>query len=392
MTDEPEGAAATRGEEARKALLDGDAARAIAALEALATDDPDDDATWLDLGLAYASVERWRDAAGALARAVDLDGTIAASRLAYGRALARSGKLDDAAFQLLQASRLAPDDGGVLRELGVVFYDKRLFDKAAQWLERAAKADPADARAPYALGLAHEGRRDIAQAIAAYCEAVRRDGRLVDARHTLADALASIGEHEAAIAELEAILAFDRSNEAVAHNRDVLARALADMRGRRLLGKHAREVEASALVQEGGLRVRGQAPTEDGGRVVRYGAPLVELDVAYGPAGDVRALTLVLTDPARAARAEDDTFQVTIITNEGRRGVVDYGTAATLTFLREALGCPLTHASELYARLLAERAPIEWGGVRLAFVTSPREGRPHDERHGILVSLQEQAG
>src|SRR6185503_10969689 len=130
------------------------------------------------------------------------------SRLAYARALAKVGKLDDAAFQLLRAHKLDESDGRVLYELGVVFYDKRLFDKAEGFLSRAVETStgPGCARALYALGLTHEAKKDIAAAIADYRGAIAADPRLTDARRTLADALATIGEHERAVDELTALL------------------------------------------------------------------------------------------------------------------------------------------------------------------------------------------
>src|SRR5262249_32415187 len=156
-----------------------------------------------------------------LRNAVDLDGSVVDARLAYARALVKVKRLDDAAFQLLQAAKIDEGDARVLKELGVVFYDKRLFDKAATWLAKAAEAAPDDARSAYALGLAHEARRDMGAALAGYREAVRRDPKFADARRTLADALASMGEHERAIAEIDELLKIDRTSEQAAHNREV---------------------------------------------------------------------------------------------------------------------------------------------------------------------------
>jgi tetratricopeptide (TPR) repeat protein len=365
-------------------LVKGDTAGGISDLKAFLEAEPEDQEAWLELGAAYASIEHHAQAADALREAVDLDGDDADARLAYARALVRLGKLDDAAFQLQKAAAIDPPDPRALRELGVVFYDKRLYDKAAAWLAKAVAAAPSDARAHYALGLAHEARKDTGAALAAYRAAVRADPAFVDARLTLADALAGMGEHEGAIAELEALLAVDRSNEAAAHNRDVLSRALAEMRKSRLLGKGQKELEASALFTEGAFRSKG--PVESTGTAtptLRYTAPLVEVYAALDADHAVDSLLLVLTDPERAARAEDDTFKVTVLAADGRRAPADFATAVTLTFLREALGCPMTHASELYARLLAGAAEVEWGGAVLAFDSVPRPDRPSEQRHGV---------
>lgn len=384
----------TPPEELRARAIDllskGDTAGGISDLKEYLEAEPEDDGAWLALGTAYAAITHWTDAAKALARAVQLDGNVVDARLAYARALVRLGRLDDAAFQLLQGARREPPDPRVLRELGVVFYDKRLYDKAARWLAQAVEAAPDDARAAYALGLAHEARRDIAAAIAAYREAVRRDPAHADARLTLADALASIGEHEQAIAELEALLSSEHRNEQAAQNREVLRHALDEMRASRLLGKAERELERSALVTEAKLRRRGPVePAQEGVEVVRYTAPLLELYATLAGGGaeaSIQALHLVLTDPARAARSEDDTFKVTVIAKDGRHEPVDLATAASLTFLREALGCPMTQASAIYARLLQGSGPVEWGGATARFASLPRPDKPAEERHGIRVA------
>jgi len=367
----------------------GDTAGAISDLREYVAAEPDDERAWLELGTAYAAIDHWPDAAAALAESVKLDGGVVDARLAYARALHCLNKIDDAAFQLLQAAKVDAHDARVLKELGIVFYERRLYDKAAHWLERAAAAAPGDARASYALGLAHEARKDVGAAVAAYREALHRDPTLGDAHKTLADLLASMGEHEQAIHELEALLGIERSNEQAAHNRDVLVRALAEMRSRRLLGKTERELEASALVNEGQLKRKGRVPTEDeGSECVRYAAPLAELWVTCGADKIVRALMLVLPHPETAATTADDTFRVTVVGQDGRHVAANYATAISLTFLREALGCPMTHASELYGRLLRGEGGVEWGGASLEFASVPRPDKPSESRHGIVVKAK----
>jgi tetratricopeptide (TPR) repeat protein len=371
--------------QAKDLLMKGDTGGGITDLKEYLKAEPEDAEAWLELGTAYTSVQHWVQAADALREAVGLDGALVEARLAYARALVQLKKLDLAAFQLLQAAKIEPPDPRVQKELGIVFYDKKLYDKAVTWLSQATALDPTDARAHYALGLAHEARRDMGAAVASYREAVRRDPGLADAHQTLADALASMGEHEGAIAALSALLEIERSNEQAAHNRDVLLRALEEMRHHRLLGKGQRELEASALISEGGFRKKG--PVEASALTVRYTAPLVELYATFDAAHAIEALLLVLTDPDRAARAEDDTFKVTVIAKDGHREPVNFATAVTLTFLREALGCPMTQASELYARLLGGEAEVSWGGATLGFDSIPRPDKPSERRHGVRVSL-----
>jgi hypothetical protein len=123
-----------------------------------------------------------------------------------------------------------------------------------------------------------------------------------------------------------------------------------------------------------------------GSLTLRYLAPLVEVWATLDEEHAIASLILVLTDPDRAARAEDDTFKVTVVAKDGRREPANFATAITLTFLREALGCPMTQASELYARLLGGEASVEWGGATLAFDSVPRPDKPSERRHGVRVS------
>src|SRR5262249_31399446 len=158
------------------------------------------------------------------------------------------------------------------------------------------------------------------------------------------------------------LLAIERSNEEAARNRDVLMRALEEMHRQRLLGKGQKDLEASALVSEGGLRKKGPVEGSEA-LTVRYAAPLVELYATFEADHAIESVLLVFTDPARAAAEEDDKFKVTVVSKEGQRQPVNFATAASITFLREALGCPMTHAGEIYARVLAGEPAVEWGGA-----------------------------
>jgi cytochrome c-type biogenesis protein CcmH/NrfG len=372
--------------------LEGDVEGALGELGQILENAPEDEAAWLTLGMVQSSAGRWREASEALARAVELDGDVVAARLAFARALEKSGKLDDAAFQLLKAERLAPGDVKPLKELGAVFYKKGLYDKSVQFLTRARGLAPEDARVWYALGLAQEARRDPGAAIASYSESVRLDPKFGDAKKTLADVLAAMGEHEQAIAVLDDLLRLERTNEQAAINREVLVKALDEMRARRLLGKTEREVEASALVQEGQMKRRGHVPRADDDprdvvSVVRYGTSLSEMLVGLTTDGTIAKMMLVLPDPEKAAKKRDDVFKVTVVGTSGRREPANYATAITLTFLRETLGAPMTQASELYARVLGGEHTLDWSGARLAFASVPRPDRPGDTLHGLSITF-----
>ncbi|HKQ69954.1 MAG TPA: tetratricopeptide repeat protein [Polyangiaceae bacterium] len=390
MSDD--GAPEQRLDQLTRRALEGDVEGSVGELRRIVADSPDYDAAWFALGMVLSSAGRWREASDALARAVELDGNVARMRMAYARALEKNGRLDDAAFQLLKAERLAPDDVRPLKELGAVFYRKGLYDKSVQFYARARGLAPTDARVFYALGLAQEARRDPGAAIAAYRESIALDPKFADARKTLADVLAQMGEHEQAIATLDELLRLERANEQAALNREILAKALGEMRARRLLGRTEREVETSALVQEGQLKRRGHVPRADSDpervvSVVRYGTGLSEMLVGLSSEGIVARLMLVLPDPDKAAKKRDEIFRVTVVGAKGTREPANYATAVTLTFLREALGAPMTQASELYARLLGGEPVVEWGGARLSFASVPRPERASETLHGLSVTL-----
>jgi tetratricopeptide (TPR) repeat protein len=362
----------------------GDVEGAVGVLRRRVEEDGGDVSAWLALGSVLSAAKRWDEAVAALREAVELDGDVTVARVLYARALEGAGKNDDAVFQLLRAAKQKPDDPAVLRELGSAFYRKGLYDKALQWLMKAraaAAGDPLEeARALYAVGLAQEARRDAGAAILAYQGAIERDGKHLDARKTLADALASIGEHERAIEVLDELLSVDPTNEKAALNREVLDRALAEMRARRLVGKTTKELEASAMVQAGQMKRRGKASAE---HVVRYSNALSELVVTLAEDGSIVSLFFVLSDPDAANRKRDASFQVTVVAKDGRREPASFATAATLTFLREAMGVPMTRAAELYARLLATAASVEHGGLEAKFAA--REG-PDGSLNGLLVT------
>ena len=90
---------------------------------------------------------------------------------------------------------------------------------------------------------------------------------------------------------------------------------------------------------------------------------------------------LILLDPERAAAASGEAFEVTVVNDAGGQLTANYATAITVTFLREALGCPMTVASALYARVL-KGDEVSWGGATLGF-SQARLGDA--EVHGLYV-------
>ena len=376
---------------AQELLAAGSAEEGAKMLEELVAIEPSDGVALRELGRARLSLKDPAGALDAFGRAVSMCPDDVAARLQYGLALEAVGELDDAAYQLLQADKRAPDDVAILRALGAVFYKKGLHDKAARYLGRATKLAPLDPKAHYALGVVHDARRDPGAAIGSLREAIRVDPQFLDARRALIDALASLGEHAQAIAQIDELLELFPRDETAAKNREVLEQALGQMASHRLLGKHEEDFERCALVVEGQFKRKGKLP--DG--AVRYAGKLADVLVVYRaggpPEAQIEALMLLVIDPKRASAARDTAFGVTMVGKDGRRGPADFATAASLTFLREALGVPLTQAGVFYSRLIAGEARVDFAGASIRFASRPHPTREGEEQHGLLCEELPQA-
>ncbi len=344
-------------------LAEGDSAGVLEDLERQLAAEPLDELAWLRLGVVYLTIGHLPEAESALVKSVALNGDDVEGRLLLADVLGRLRKLDAAAFQLIQARRLAPHDVRAHRQLGVIFLDKGLLDKAEQSLAMASTLEPTDPKVPFLRGLVADARKDAARALVHYRRAVELDPNSVDARCTLADSMATMGELAEAATQLEAAQRLDRTSTRIAQNLEVLKAALGDLETHRLIGQGEVEFERSTLLRRGQLKRAGHI--EDGeATFTRYRAPLFEVWLTFS--GDrIERMLALLPDPAKASASRDDAFEVTVVALSGVSTQADYGTAVMLTFLREALGCPMTRASELYARMLREQAPFVWAGVRL---------------------------
>ncbi len=358
---------------------DGDVDGAVGDLTRRLATSPEDAEAWLTLGMVLADAQRWGDALAPLQRATALDGAAPLARVLLARSLEREGRLDEAEAELDAASRLAPSSPGILRESASLAYARGRHDDALARLERAAalSAPPAEAgRIGFARGLVHEARGDLGAAIAAYRDAVTHDPRHAVARRALAGALAQVGEHARAIEALDALLVQLPADEAAAHDRAVLVAALDEMHAGRLLGKPAAAVAACALVERAPLRpAAGTAPDE-----ARWVSAESLLQASLDSRGRIIALFFAVTDAALAERASGAAFEVTVLTDAGDRAAPSFTTAASVTFLREALGIPMTQAAGIFARLLSDAASLEVGGATVAFASL-------GDRHGLRVSL-----
>jgi len=140
------------------------------------------------------------------------------------------GSLDNLSALLIEQGRpqdarplversLGGDPGALTyANLAAIFITEQKPAEAIEAAERAVAAEPGEARGYFALGRARAAAGDRPSAIAAYQEAVRRDGRHVSARNNLATALAREGRLEESLAEFSALVAIEPQSAVAARN------------------------------------------------------------------------------------------------------------------------------------------------------------------------------
>lgn len=119
--------------------------------------------------LAQARVELFqnkREAAKAfLLKAVEIKSDWAPAHFLLAQLEAQSGNLPEAVRRAETATRLAPDDLGVLFQLGLLYYQARNYDGARAVLERAVASNPNYSNARYFLGLIYDQAGEKARAL-----------------------------------------------------------------------------------------------------------------------------------------------------------------------------------------------------------------------------------
>jgi tetratricopeptide (TPR) repeat protein len=126
-----------------------------------------------------------------------------ANHLALAERRLKAGKYEDAIGPLLEAVRLAPNDAGVLNDLGVALMATRRFREAITWLRRSVAQQPNVGNNHYNLGLALQHLGDDEAALAEHRRAVILSPELAAAHAQLADLLWEKGLRTEAVAEYE---------------------------------------------------------------------------------------------------------------------------------------------------------------------------------------------
>ena len=164
LRNAPSAKALRQMEKAQEALESGDLAGGVKRLERAIEIHPNFIEARNNLGVQYARLGRWKDAAAQFERAAELDPAAAWPHLNLALALQALGETDGAVANAEEATRLAPHDPGTHFNLGSILAQqgKRLND-AVQHLSQAETAYPT-AKIIKAEALLQQGKPADAQA------------------------------------------------------------------------------------------------------------------------------------------------------------------------------------------------------------------------------------
>ena len=201
----------------------GEARRAFESVIALQPDHPNAN---LQLAEFAAADKRAPEVLRCLDRLKPTEQATIPARLLRARALAWSGKTDDATRLLKSVESESQADVRLDFSLGLAYADVKLYENAEAAFTRALAAAPADRDVLYNLGLAAIGARHFARATQMLELALRQKPDDVDALYALARSYAENGNNEMALMPLIAArrIAPNRTDvlEFVAHVSDAL--------------------------------------------------------------------------------------------------------------------------------------------------------------------------
>jgi tetratricopeptide (TPR) repeat protein len=126
-----------------------------AALQAMKPEDPNRSVVLSQLGLAYESVSKWKEAADMYQQSIAIKPDVPANYNNLGNDLAKLGKVEEAKAAYQHYVDLDPANAAVAwRNLGAVLYQANRMKEAIEPLQKATTIDPKDAQAWLLLGIA----------------------------------------------------------------------------------------------------------------------------------------------------------------------------------------------------------------------------------------------
>jgi Flp pilus assembly protein TadD len=182
------------------------------------------------VGGTWMQTATWRDSETLWRRAVGIEPTCSLCESNLGRAIAGTGRLEEAEGHVRRAIALRPDRPGPHENMGVILMAQQRYPEAEEQFRAVVTIRPAHAPSRNNLGVALATGGHDAEAESEFREAARLSPRLVDAPGNLGALYLRQQRYDDAIARLREALALDPTRAVVAQN---LERALAARESRR---------------------------------------------------------------------------------------------------------------------------------------------------------------
>jgi protein O-mannosyl-transferase len=158
-------------------------------------------------GASYYQTTTWRNSETLWRHAIAVTNNNYIAYNNLGNTLRKERKPDEAIVQYRKALETCTKCPGVMKGLGYVFADKGEWQEALEWYQRAMESWPgayAGNNNDLGIALVHLGRTD--EALVQFQEAVRLDGKFIDAHYNLGLLLKQLGRPEEAKKQFEEVL------------------------------------------------------------------------------------------------------------------------------------------------------------------------------------------
>ena len=179
---------------------------------------PESPGPLLQRGRLLAQEEKYDDALADIERAIDLDPRSAAAQLLRARVLQRSGDDDAAAAAVETVLEQDPDNAAALEIRGLLAAERDDYPAAIRDFRRLVSRNGDDAVVVGQLGMLYLAAKQPREAIKRFTRSLEIDEEYFPARRGRSDALISIGDHRAALADLERAVELQPEDSGVLNN------------------------------------------------------------------------------------------------------------------------------------------------------------------------------
>jgi tetratricopeptide (TPR) repeat protein len=179
---------------------------------------PESPGPLLQRGRLLAQEEKYDDALADVERALDLDPRATPAQLLRARILQRSGAEDEAAAAVEAVLEQDPDSSAALELRGLLAAERDDYPAAIRDFRRLVSRNGDDAMVVSQLGMLYLAAKQPREAIKRFTRALEIDDESFPARRGRSDALISIGDHPAALADLERAVSLRPEDSGVLNN------------------------------------------------------------------------------------------------------------------------------------------------------------------------------